>query len=193
MKKFWPVIGLLVVITAFSFFIDENVRVFMLSAQNEQLNAAMLFFSALGGLTLGVPFIVAALIILEMKRKNKIAVNLLITLAIDIVLTTVLKLVIGRGRPDGASDSDALEVYLPSFPSAHSSRAFAMFSLLDYYYKKPALLYSIATLVALSRVYFGVHHLSDVLAGMITGLLVARFVTSKNLGERLSRMFKKKQ
>lgn len=62
-----------------------------------------------------------------------------------------------------------------SFPSGHSGASFAvavvMFMEMPKKYGVPALI--VATLIALSRLYVGVHYPSDVIAGILTGTLYA--------------------
>ncbi len=60
-----------------------------------------------------------------------------------------------------------------SFPSGHTSQAFFMVTLLAPYFRANAwvgiLLYAIALLVGLTRMYVGAHYPRDVLAGAILG------------------------
>lgn len=71
------------------------------------------------------------------------------------------------------------------FPSGHAASGFACAYLLTRSYGKiGALAYIPATLIALSRVYVGVHYLTDVLAGMALGTLVGAGVWA---AERLYR------
>lgn len=62
-----------------------------------------------------------------------------------------------------------------SFPSGHTSQAFLLITLLvQYYHVTPGpaiLLYSIATLVGITRMYLGAHYPRDVIAGAILGSL----------------------
>lgn len=193
MKKFWPSIAILTAMTAASFFVDERVRAFMLTIHSTQLDYFMFFFSQLGGLAVGVPFIIIAVLLLESSREKKLASNLIAALAIDLIITVLLKFTFNRERPPEQSEISGLEAYLSSFPSSHSSRAFAMFYILNVQYKKPFFFYTAAALVATSRVYFGVHYLSDVLAGATLGLVIAHFVNEKNIGGRISdKIFKGK-
>ena len=64
-----------------------------------------------------------------------------------------------------------------SFPSGHAASSFVCAWLLTCCFgKKGALAYIPATLIAISRVYVGVHYPSDVLAGMVLGTLVGAAV-----------------
>ncbi|MEK7785882.1 MAG: VanZ family protein, partial [Chloroflexota bacterium] len=61
----------------------------------------------------------------------------------------------------------------PSFPSGHAAAAFAVAAVLMLTYRRwrawlPILIG--ASLIALSRVYLGVHYLSDILGGAVVGL-----------------------
>ena len=60
-----------------------------------------------------------------------------------------------------------------SFPSGHATVAMAMAVVLAHHFPKArALVYVLAGLIGASRVYFGVHYLSDVLAGFVLGVAV---------------------
>lgn len=72
-----------------------------------------------------------------------------------------------------------------SFPSGHTSQAFFMASLLAHYFHAavwlPALLYTAALMVGVTRIYVGMHYPRDVLGGMILGTcwgLVGVFINS---------------
>jgi undecaprenyl-diphosphatase len=64
-----------------------------------------------------------------------------------------------------------------SFPSGHASTAFAAATVLAYFDKKRRFLYyTIATLIAFSRIYLGCHYFFDVLAGAIFGYLISKLI-----------------
>ena len=82
-----------------------------------------------------------------------------------------------------------------SFPSGHATLAMAMAVVLSHHFPKAhSLVYTLAVLVGFSRVYFGVHYLSDVLAGFLLGgilgwlsILLERAVLSVTKGVDLSK------
>jgi undecaprenyl-diphosphatase len=90
------------------------------------------------------------------------------------VLVTVIKELFDRARPPVAG-IDAVGV-IPdsaSFPSGHSATAFAAAVAVGLFYPRLRLpLLALAAVVALSRVYLGVHYASDVLAGSLLGVLL---------------------
>jgi undecaprenyl-diphosphatase len=96
------------------------------------------------------------------------------------LVTLALKRLTGRERPyETVLEPDPLvraDLGL-SFPSGHAATSFAGAVLLAYLFRRlaPALLL-LATLVAYSRVYVGVHYPADVLAGAAVGTLVALVV-----------------
>jgi undecaprenyl-diphosphatase len=61
-----------------------------------------------------------------------------------------------------------------SFPSGHASAAFTAATVLSEGDPLWPLYYAAATVVAVSRTYVKIHHASDVVAGIATGLVIGR-------------------
>ncbi len=100
-------------------------------------------------------------------------------IAFSAAVTQSLKFLIGRSRPytndgNGTFTPLTLKKEHLSFPSGHSTSAFALSSALASRVKNPyvsAGLYSLATLTALSRVYSDDHWVSDIVLGSVIGYL----------------------
>jgi membrane-associated phospholipid phosphatase len=101
-------------------------------------------------------------------------------LVVNTVYTSALKTVTSRTRPDG---SDKL-----SFPSGHTSTAFAWATVANAHYgwKVGVPSYVAASAIGLSRVTTNKHHLSDVIAGAAIGYVTGRTVVRVN-GEPIGR------
>tara|TARA_Y100001970_G_scaffold182381_1_gene221900 strand:- start:1389 stop:1988 length:600 start_codon:yes stop_codon:yes gene_type:complete len=116
-------------------------------------------------------------------KRGKIALALLIiSLSFnDYICAQILKPFFGRIRPSHIS-LDGLNLLVSkggkwSMPSNHASNIFTLTVILSYFYSKVKLpLYSFAILIALSRVYVGVHYPGDVIAGSVFGYSVGWLV-----------------
>jgi membrane-associated phospholipid phosphatase len=93
---------------------------------------------------------------------------------VNAVYTDVFKRLTSRSRPDG---SDQL-----SFPSGHTSTAFAWATVANAHYgwKAGVPSYLAASAIGLSRVTNDRHHLSDVVAGATLGFITGRTVVRTN-------------
>jgi membrane-associated phospholipid phosphatase len=97
-----------------------------------------------------------------------------LTVAGAYVLSTTIKVAIGRQRP--AVDDLPKLMDTPtglSFPSSHSSSSFAAAQAYSRLVPAPAL-YAVAVPMAMSRLFLGVHYPSDILAGAALGTVLGR-------------------
>ncbi|UCF78686.1 MAG: phosphatase PAP2 family protein [Candidatus Eiseniibacteriota bacterium] len=111
------------------------------------------------------------------RRGRIVAFLTLVVIAIsDQMSAHVLKSIFSRERPPYALEGVRLLVDTTrsfSFPSAHAANGLAVASFVSSFYPRTKLaLYLVATLVAYSRVYVGVHYPLDVIGGAALGLLI---------------------
>ncbi len=117
-------------------------------------------------------------------KRGRIALGILIVaLAVtDSIAAQVIKPWVGRIRPSHVLEGIHLLVGKGgrySFVSNHAANTFALSVVLGYFYPKIRIwLYGLASVIAFSRVYVGVHYPADVLAGALFGYLVGWTVLS---------------
>jgi len=64
-----------------------------------------------------------------------------------------------------------------TFPSGHTLSSFAVAEIMSMYFQQYRLIFiAIAFLIALSRIYLYVHYPTDVIAGMIIGILCSKII-----------------
>jgi hypothetical protein len=104
------------------------------------------------------------------ERLGQLGVDLVQAQIVSGVITDGLKLAADRSRPNGARHS---------FPSGHTSSAFATAAVLDRHYgwKAGVPSYIVASYVGASRVAGGHHYVTDVLFGAGIGIAAGRATT----------------
>lgn len=149
-------------------FVQESVRA-------PALTAVMRFFSTIGDM--GLFWIVLGLVLVCIRRTRRGGADMLCALAVEFALCDlVIKPLAARTRPYLALEWLELLVHEEasfSFPSGHSASSFACAAALTCAFgKRGALAFIPAALIALSRIYVGVHYPSDVIIGAALGSLV---------------------
>lgn len=121
-------------------------------------------------------WITISVLLLFPKRTRKVGVVALTALVLGFLITNVvMKNMIQRARPHETVQGLMLLIPKPndfSFPSGHAcasfAAAFVYYRLLPKVWGISALI--LATLIAVSRLYVGVHYPSDILAGLLVGV-----------------------
>lgn len=142
-------------------------------------------------------WIALSVILLIPKKTRKIGITCLISLAIGTLITNVaLKNMIARTRPYEVIPGLQLLVDKQSdfsFPSGHSCASFAVAMVILRLSPKiwGFLAVVLASLIAFSRLYVGVHYPSDVIVGIMIGIFTAWFAV-KMVRAYDKRKYKKK-
>ena len=141
----------------------------------------------------GIIWLVLSGLLCVFPKYRKAGVTMLTALALDVLLCNVmLKPLVGRMRPFTVNTGVELLINAPkdfSFPSGHTAASFASVSALYFAGRKRmaagALIVSV--LIAFSRMYLYVHYPTDVLGGLIIGLLcgwIADMIIQKVMEKR---------
>jgi undecaprenyl-diphosphatase len=139
----------------------------------ELLDALMVAFTIVG-----ISYVIVLIAVpLWMEKKREAAFDVVMLVVIVTVISEVVKILVDRQRP--SMELSVVQTIIsasgPSFPSAHASRAFAVALLVAFNSNRTwgIAAFIVATLIAISRVFLGVHWPSDILFGAFLGLLVA--------------------
>ncbi len=128
-----------------------------------------------GYASVGTPILMYGIGLIEHdKDLQKKSLEIGVSVAATIVETYALKYIVKRPRPYITyPDINALDTEgSPSFPSGHTSAAFALATSLSLNYPKWYVVvpsFAWAGLTGYSRMYLGVHYPTDVLAGAVLG------------------------
>ena len=131
------------------------------------------FGSELGGIPIQIGGSLATYVIGHLTKKSPVAhigADLLQAHMISGLLTHALKHSVRRTRPNG---------HKLSFPSGHTSAAFASAAVLERHFgwRVGVPVYAVSAYVAASRVQERKHYLSDVLFGATIGIIAGRSVS----------------
>lgn len=156
--------------------IDTDILNFIYNSMHSTLlDTLMPIFSLIDDSGLIWIIISAILIIFPKYRKCGIAILLGLTLGL-LVCNLTLKPLVARIRPYELNSAIELLIQAPSdysFPSGHTVSSFSAATVLMLRNKKlgvPAL--GLASLIAFSRLYLYVHYPTDILGGIVLGILL---------------------
>lgn len=162
--------------------------------RNPILDPIMQFITSLGDG--GILWIIVTAVLLIIPKTRKTGILCLISLGFTVLVNNIiLKNLVNRTRPFVAIPDLILITKDPgdaSFPSGHTAASFSVVVVMLMTMKKrygiPAII--LASLIALSRLYVGVHYPSDVLGGFIVATLIA--VATVEISKPVSAFLEKK-
>ena len=141
----------------------------------------------------GIAWIILTIILLLIPKTRKSGAYMAVALIADLIICNViLKPIVARIRPYSINQTVQLLV-TPlkdySFPSGHTAASFASVSALYFAGRKrmAAGAFVLSVLIAFSRMYLYVHYPTDVLGGLIIGLLcgwIADMIIQKVMGRK---------
>ncbi|MDO4739489.1 MAG: phosphatase PAP2 family protein [Eubacteriales bacterium] len=142
--------------------------------RTDLLDGLLKFISALGNG--GVFWIVLTVLLLCFKKTRKAGVASAVALALmQIMGNMLIKPLVERARPCDVEQAVDMIIGRPhgySFPSGHTASSFAVvfaFCFAGSFLWKPALV--LAAPIAFSRMYLFVHYPTDILGGLMLGLV----------------------
>lgn len=191
-KKDLLKLGVITGLTCFLYKNDEKIQNWVISHKNQTTDDISKFIRNFGdgyyliGLIGGI-YLTGE--ISNEKSLRKTALLSLESLIISGIIVSGVKILTGRMRPGENNRANGffpfrLESKYHSFPSGHSASAFAVATVIAEQSKNLAIdisAYSIACMVALSRVNDNFHWTSDVFFGSIIGYFVGRKISRINL------------
>ncbi len=171
------------------FFIDNNLTLFFknLIPHNYFFDTVFSFFSLQGASIFIWILIVFFIVFVEekehpgiSKKDKKFILAFSFALFLSFFISEILlKNIFKRLRPI-PTNFNQFQLFSTnySFPSTHSTIAFALASILAFFDKKRKNFYYILSfIIAYSRIYLGVHYFFDVLTGGIIGMIISKLLT----------------
>lgn len=139
------------------------------------LDKIMVFITRLGDA--GIIWIVLSIVLLLIPKTRKSGAVMVVALVVDVLLCNiVLKNLVARTRPYDVNTGVHLlgaKLHDYSFPSGHTAASFASVTALYLAGEKKLWKFALvlACLIAISRLYLYVHYPTDVLGGVLFGVI----------------------
>ena len=158
---------------------DRAVLLWIHNTFGERLDGPMRIVTALGDYWVVLPLLAVAVTFFYFRGWRLSAMLLVVSTAGSAVLTTVLKSVFERARPELLDSGYHTSFY--SFPSGHATVAAGFYGMLTVvlaYRLRGKARWAVAVsgllvvlLIGFSRLYLGVHYPTDIVAGYLAALL----------------------
>ena len=139
------------------------------------LDKIMVFITRLGDA--GIIWILLSIVLLLIPKTRKSGAVMVVALVVDVLLCNiVLKNLVARTRPYDVNTGVHLlvaKLHDYSFPSGHTAASFASVTALYLAGEKKLWKFALvlACLIAISRLYLYVHYPTDVLGGILFGVI----------------------
>lgn len=156
--------------------LDLAVDSYMISIRNDALTKFMIMITNIGGAyaLISLTFLV---ILIDIIKQKKLPVYTMINLVSAFAISQIFKNIIRRARPTSVFLTHASGY---SLPSGHTMVSFAFFAYIAYTAiekinnKSLKLVIRILTtiliiMIGFSRIYLGVHYVTDIIAGYLLG------------------------
>jgi undecaprenyl-diphosphatase len=158
--------------------VDMEIAVWLHLHATPTLTDAMKFISLLASWPVVMGICLSMAVYFVRKRSHFRLLALILTIPVGMFLTVLLKIAFHRSRPTW--DDPILMIETFGFPSGHSMAATLLYGFLAAFGVRKAQAWRwrvlavlaagmLIVLIGFSRLYLGVHYLSDVLAGMAAG------------------------
>ena len=182
----WATASLVAGVTGVFFMLDDEIKSELQDSRSSTTDDLSDFFEPFGNGTYSFPALVGFYLYGRFGENEKMERTALLAAESFLVtglFTTVLKVSIGRHRPSKNNNSSAYDgpnTSNKSFPSGHTSTAFAIATVVANEYEEVPLVapisYGIATLTGLSRINDNQHWASDVFFGAALGYFTSKTI-----------------
>lgn len=169
--------------------LDNNIHSYILSIRNNHLNNIFKIITNLGSASCLIILTISILIFIKDK---KIGRNIIIHLSLALLLNQFTKIIFARPRP---ININLIKESGYSFPSGHSMISLVFYGYIIYQIHKSninknlkliinTILIITILLIGISRIYLGVHYLTDIIGGFILASIYLLIIKNTKLEKK---------